>query len=55
MYEHDCIDDRFQVTGSTDGSSIITGNYNNNFHVVDILDGKNNQYELSYKKQTLKK
>lgn len=44
MYENDCIYDKFQVTGSNDSSSIITGNYNNNFHIVDLLDGSNTQY-----------
>lgn len=44
MYENDCIYDKFQVTGSNDNSSIITGNYNNNFHIVDLLDGSNTQY-----------
>ena len=55
MYENDCIYDKFQVSGSSDGSKILTGNYNNNFHVVDILDGANSQYEVSYKKQTVRK
>lgn len=54
MYENDCIYDKFQVSGSIDGSSILTGNYNNNFHMVNILDGSNTQFELSYKKQTIK-
>lgn len=55
MYENDCIYDKFQVSGSSDGSTILTGNYNNNFHVIDILDGANSQYEVSYKKQTVRK
>lgn len=55
MYENDCIYDKFQIAGSNNGSSIVTGNYNNNFHVVDLIDGANTQFELSYKKQTVKK
>jgi hypothetical protein len=34
---------------------MLTGNYNNNFHMIDLLDGTNTQYELTYKKQTLTK
>ena len=52
MFENDCIFDKFKVSGSAEGSQIVTGNYNNNFHVIDLLDGSNTQYELNYKKQT---
>ena len=44
--------DKFKVSGSADGSQIATGNYNNNFHIIDLQDGSNTQYELNYKKQT---
>lgn len=37
---------------SSDSSTIITGSYNNNFHMLD-LEGNNSQYELSYKQTTL--
>lgn len=55
MYENDCIYDKFQITTSTDGNSILTGNYNNNFHLIDVANGANTQYELNYKKQTVKR
>lgn len=55
MYENDCIYDKFQVTTSSDGNSILTGNYNNNFHLINAADGANTQYELNFKKQTVKK
>ena len=33
----------------------MTGNYNNNFHVIDSNDGNNTQYELNYKRSTIAK
>lgn len=44
MTENDSIYDNFFVSSSPDSSHILTGNYNNNFHVLDIQDGKNAQY-----------
>ena len=50
MFENDCMEDRFGVGVSSDGRTILTGNYNNCFH---LIDGEGNiQYELSYKKTT---
>ncbi len=37
---------------SSESSAIVTGSYNNNFHLID-LEGSNTQYELSYKKMTI--
>jgi hypothetical protein len=42
------------VGTSADSNTIITGNYNNCFHLIDT-DGANTQYELSYKKATVSK
>ncbi len=53
MFENDCIFDKFKLAGSEDGNHILTGNYNNNFHIVDFMDSSNNQYELNYKKSTI--
>lgn len=39
---------------SEDGNELITGNYNNSFHVVSTV-GDNYQYELNYKKSTVVK
>lgn len=55
MFENDCIYDNFKLAGSSDGNTLLTGNYNNNFHLVDLADGSNSQYEVNYKKQTTMK
>lgn len=55
MFENDCVYDKFKLTSSSDGNTLLTGNYNNNFHMVDLTDGTNSQYELNYKKQTIVK
>jgi hypothetical protein len=34
---------------------MLTGNYNNSFHLIDVADGANTQYELNYKKTTVSK
>ena len=51
MIENEAIFDKFKVSVSPDSNSIITGNYNNNFHLIDV-DGTNTQYEVNYKKAT---
>jgi len=35
LYENDCIFDKFECTWSGDGESILSGSYNNNFHIYD--------------------
>lgn len=35
-----------------DSNTILTGNYNNSFHLIDV-DGNNTQYELNFKKTTI--
>lgn len=35
LYENDCIFDKFECTWSGDGEHILTGSYNNNFHIYD--------------------
>lgn len=52
MVENEAIYDEFGVAVSADGNTILTGSYNNCFHVMDF-DGANSQYELSYKKATV--
>ncbi|KAG0231680.1 protein phosphatase 2A regulatory subunit cdc55 [Actinomortierella wolfii] len=39
LYENDCIFDKFECTFSGDGSSVLTGSYNNNFYIYG-RDGK---------------
>ncbi|KAJ3002132.1 protein phosphatase 2A regulatory subunit cdc55 [Thoreauomyces humboldtii] len=36
LYENDCIFDKFECTFSGDGKSVLTGSYNNYFHVYDL-------------------
>ena len=38
---------------SEDGNELLTGNYNNCFHLISTANGDNNQYELNYKKSTI--
>ena len=52
MFENDCMEDRFGVGASWDGKTILTGNYNNGFH---LLDEANTHYELNFKKTTVSK
>ncbi|CAD6576442.1 MAG: protein phosphatase 2A regulatory subunit cdc55 [Cyphobasidiales sp. Tagirdzhanova-0007] len=35
LYENDCIFDKFECTWSGDGEQILSGSYNNNFHIYD--------------------
>ncbi len=42
------------MAASEDGNELLTGNYNNSFHVVSTV-GDNYQYELNYKKSTVVK
>ncbi len=39
--------------GSGDGNTLLTGSYNNNFHVVDLADGTNTQFDVNYKSLTI--
>lgn len=55
IFENNCIFDKFSVAASKDSNSLLTGNYNNCFHVMDANDSQNVQYEISYKKQTVSK
>lgn len=38
---------------SNDGGTILTGSYNNSFHLIDMESGGNVEYELNYKKTTI--
>lgn len=53
IFENDCIFDKFSVSVSKDSNTILTGNYNNCFHAIDVSDSTNTQYEVNYKKQTI--
>lgn len=53
IFENDCIFDKFNVSLSKDSNTVLTGNYNNNFHAIDLSDNTNTQYEINFKKQTI--
>lgn len=52
MVDNESIYDEFKLAVSSDSSTIVTGSYSNNFHLLD-LEGNNSQYELSYKQSTI--
>ena len=55
MVENESIFDKFSISPSNDGRTLLTGSYNNTFHMVDPDDNMNAQYELNYKKSTVVK
>lgn len=55
MFENEAIFDKFNLCSSPDGSTILTGNYNNTFHLMDVDPTAHTQYELNYKKTTVSK
>lgn len=55
MFENDYIFDKFSISASDDSKTVLTGNYNNTFHLIDTNDSTNMQYELNYKKSTITK
>ena len=44
MFESDAIFDKFPLTSSSDGTTLLTGSYNNTFHLFDVIDCSNTQY-----------
>lgn len=55
MFENEAIFDKFSLSCSSDSNTIVTGNYNNSFHMLDLDTASHTQYELNYKKATLSK
>lgn len=53
MVDNESIYDSFKVKVSNDGGTILTGSYNNSFHLIDVESAANVQYELNYRKTTL--
>jgi serine/threonine-protein phosphatase 2A regulatory subunit B len=53
LFESDSIYDKFNIACSRDSGTVVTGNYNNLFHLMDVGSGANTQYELSFKKNTV--
>ncbi|KAI8826999.1 protein phosphatase 2A regulatory subunit PR55 [Fimicolochytrium jonesii] len=52
LYENDCIFDKFECTFSGNGQSVLTGSYNNYFHVYDLEN--NNDVVLQADKSAFK-
>lgn len=53
IFQNDSIFDKFSISVSKDSNTLLTGNYNNCFHAIDVSDSSNTQYEVNYKKQTV--
>lgn len=53
LFENDNIFDKFSIASSPDSSTVLTGNYNNNFHLIDVNEGRNIQYELNFHNKTV--
>lgn len=53
IFENDSIFDKFSLSASKDSNTLLTGNYNNCFHAIDVGDSSNTQYQVNYKKQTI--
>lgn len=39
LFEKHHIYDKFQISGSPDSATVLTGNYNNAFHCIDVKTG----------------
>jgi hypothetical protein len=62
MFDNEHISDSFSLSASRDSRTLITGNFNNQFHLMDLIDGvtilliqSNMQYELSFNRKTISK
>jgi serine/threonine-protein phosphatase 2A regulatory subunit B len=55
VYENECIFDKFTVSSSPCSNYILTGLFNDNFHVIDRTGEKNTQFELNYGKKCITK
>lgn len=53
MFENDSIFDKFNLVASNCSSTLVTGNFNNFFHTIDMNDLQNTQYEINFKKQAI--
>ncbi len=53
LYENECIFEKFSIQGSPDSNYLVTGNFNNTFHIVDRAGENNMQFELNFNKKTM--
>jgi serine/threonine-protein phosphatase 2A regulatory subunit B len=55
LYENDCIFDKFECTGNSDGNFLLTGSYHNYFTIYDRLSKNEAQLEATKISNKLKK
>lgn len=55
LYENECIFDKFSICSGPDSNQVLTGMFNNNFHVIDVKKDTNTQFELNFNKKTVSK
>ena len=53
LYENDCIFDKFDLSLSPDSQYCVTGIFDNKFHITDLTNYSNTQFELNFKRKTL--
>lgn len=44
IIQNNYIYDKFSICASKDSNTVLTGNYNNSFHLIDVNDLQNCQY-----------
>ena len=44
IIQNNYIYDKFSICASKDSNTVLTGNYNNSFHLIDLNDFQNSQY-----------
>jgi serine/threonine-protein phosphatase 2A regulatory subunit B len=55
LYENECIFDKFSICSGPDSNQVMTGMFNNNFHLIDVKKDTNTQFELNFNKKTISK
>jgi serine/threonine-protein phosphatase 2A regulatory subunit B len=55
LYEKDCIFDKFSISASPCSDYVVTGMFNNRFHIMDRKGEKNTQFELNFNRKTISK
>ena len=53
LYENDCIFDKFDLSLSPDSQFCVTGIFDNKFHITELNNYSNSQFELNFKRKTL--
>jgi serine/threonine-protein phosphatase 2A regulatory subunit B len=39
MFDNEHISDSFSLSAAKDGRTLLTGNFNSNFHLIDVMEG----------------